>query len=441
MLVDSREVRILSLSIAQLQRVLPSQPRPAHLARVRPSVQEPQLPPSVDWSKSFAKRTSQGGDALTAILSLADTKDVITFSGGFPAPETFPVDVLGELTEALLAGPGMNALQYSPTEGLPSVRRAMADMVETSQGRRPDPDHLLVTSGGIEAMQLLSRVLLDPGDLVFVEAPTYLGAAMAFSGFEAEVRGIDMDADGLVVDRLAEALAGGARPKLVYVIPDHQNPTGHSLSVERRRQLVELCRHHGVLLVEDVAYRELGFDGSTRPSLWSLAPEIVVQIGTFSKIFFPGVRLGWAIGPDELVAAMTAAKQNSDQCAGALGQRLLEEFLATGMFEAHLKHARGIYAARGAAMVSALEHHLGEEVSFTRPSGGFFVWLTAGEKLDTQALCESASQMKVAYVPGRPFYVDGRGRNELRLSFSRTAEAEIFEGIGRLAGVIRSARV
>jgi 2-aminoadipate transaminase len=370
---------------------------------------------------------------------LADAKDIITFSGGFPAPETFPVDVLGELTEGLLAGSGTNALQYSPTEGLPSVRRAMADMVEESQGGRPDPDHLLVTSGGIEAMQLLSRVLIDPGDLVFVEAPTYLGAVMAFAGFEAEVRGIDMDEDGLIVDQLADALARGARPKLVYVIPDHQNPTGYSLSSERRRHLVELCRHHGVLLVEDVAYRELGFDGATRPSLWSLGPDVVVQIGTFSKIFFPGVRLGWAIGPETVVSAMTAAKQNSDQCAGALGQRLLEAFLATGGFEAHLKHAQGIYAARGAAMVSALEHHLGDEVEFTRPAGGFFVWLTANPAVDTEALCDVASARRVAYVPGRPFYVDGRGRNEIRLSFSRTSEEEIFEGIGRLAEVIRSA--
>lgn len=394
------------------------------------------MPSSVDWSGIFAKRAARRGDAITAILSLADAKDVITFSGGFPATETFPVDVLAELTEGLLAAPGHSALQYAPTEGLPSVRQAMADLVDQTQGSRPDPEGLLVTSGGIEALQLLSRVLLDPGDLVFVEAPSYLGAIMAFAGFEATVQGIDMDEEGMRVDDLEAALAGGARPKLVYVIPDHQNPTGYSLSIERRAALVEICRRYGVLLVEDVAYRELSFDGVARPSLWSLGPDIVVQIGTFSKIFFPGVRLGWAIGPREIVSVITAAKQNSDQCAGALGQRLLEAFLAGGHFESHLKHARGIYAERAAAMVAALEATIGSGVTFTRPTGGFFVWLTGPKEIDTTALCETASRRGVAYVPGRPFYVDGRGQNEIRLSYSRATESEIEEGITRLAPLL-----
>jgi 2-aminoadipate transaminase len=415
-------------------------PRPSRRELVEPTVQEISVSTSLEWSGLFARRTAKGGDALTAILSLADAKDVITFSGGFPAAQAFPVEALGELTETLLADEGRSALQYSPTEGLPSVRRAMADFVEQSQGARPEPERLLVTSGGIEALQLLSRVLLDPGDLVLVEAPTYLGAVMAFAGFEAEVQGIDMDGDGLRVDDLEAVLAGGARPKLIYVIPDHQNPTGHSLSTERRRALVELCRHYGVLCIEDVAYRELSFDGSTRPSLWSLGPDVVLQIGTFSKIFFPGVRLGWAIGPGEVVSVMTAAKQNSDQCAGALGQRLLESFLATGQFEAHLKHARGIYSERGAAMVAALEEHAGSGLSFTRPSGGFFVWLTAPAGVDTEALCPEASRRGVAYVPGRPFYVDGRGRSEIRLSFSRASEQEIAEGIARLAPLLQAGR-
>ena len=250
---------------------------------------------ATDWPEHFARRASQGGDALTAILSLAASTDVITFSGGFPAPETFPVDVLRRLSAELLDDEAAVALQYSPTEGLPMVRGAVSDMLVSGQGRAPED--VLITSGGIEALQLLARTFIDTGDLVMVEAPTYLGAIMAFAGFEAQVVGIPIDDGGLRVDELEASLVAGHRPKLLYVIPEHQNPTGLSLAVDRRAALVDVCRRHGVLIVEDVAYRDLGFDGQAAPSLWSLGPDVVVQIGTFSKVFTPGVRLGWAVGP------------------------------------------------------------------------------------------------------------------------------------------------
>jgi 2-aminoadipate transaminase len=369
---------------------------------------------------------------------LAASTDVITFSGGFPAPETFPVDVLQDLLPRLVKDDTATALQYSPTEGLPAAREAVSALLEQTQGPSVDPATVLITSGGIEGLQLLARTMIDPGDRVIVEAPTYLGAIMAFAGFEAEVEGVPMDDDGLRVDALEAALARGRPPKLLYVIPDHQNPSGRSLADDRRRAVVDVCRRHGVLVVEDVAYRELGFDGTAATSLWSLAPDVVLQLGTFSKILMPGVRLGWAVGPAAVVGAMTAAKQNSDQCAGALGQVLMAEYLRGGHLATTLDVARPLYRSRAETMLAALEEHMPAGVTWTRPSGGFFVWLTAPEQIDARALLAPAGRLGVAYVPGAPFYTDLQGDNQFRLSFSRADEASIREGIRRLATLIRN---
>jgi 2-aminoadipate transaminase len=392
--------------------------------------------PALDWPALFARRASRGGDELSAILSLAASGDVITFSGGFPAPEAFPVNVLQEIIPRLLTDAAAVALQYSPTEGLPMAREAVATLLEETQGTRVDPRDVLVTSGGIEGLQLLTRTLIEPGDRVLVEAPTYLGAIMAFAGFEADVEGVPIDEDGLRVDELEAALTDGRPPKLLYIIPDHQNPTGLSLSADRRRALVDVCRRHQLLIVEDVAYRELGFDGSAAPSLWSLAPDVVVQLGTFSKILVPGVRLGWAVGPAAVLAAMTAAKQNSDQCSGALGQTLMAEYVMGGHLSRTLGVARALYRHRAGAMLDALSTHMPDGVTWTRPAGGFFVWLTAPEDVDTRALVAAAARLGVAYVPGAPFYTDTRGGNQIRLSYSRADESSIGEGIRRLATLL-----
>jgi 2-aminoadipate transaminase len=394
------------------------------------------LAPTV-WPELFARRTSRGGDELTAILSLAAATDVITFSGGFPAPETFPVEVLQELTSSLLAADSALALQYSPTEGLPDARAAIAGMLAGRQGVSVDAGDVLVTSGGIEALQLLARTFVDPGDRVLVEAPSYLGAIMAFAGFEAQVDGVTVDDGGLRIDELEQVLSGGARPKLLYVIPDHQNPTGLSLAADRRAPLVELCRRYGVLVVEDVAYRDLGFDDDAPPSLWSLGPDVVVQIGTFSKVFAPGVRLGWAVGPMSVIGAMTAAKQNSDQCSGAFGQMLMARFVTAGHLDRNLVLARRLYEARATTMLRALEEHMPDGYRWTRPRGGFFVWLTAPDDVDARALVAPAARLGVAYVPGSPFYTDARGDNCFRLAYSRATEDDITEGVRRLGTLLR----
>jgi 2-aminoadipate transaminase len=393
-----------------------------------------------DWNFAPARRTqSLGGGEITAILALAGASDVITFSGGFPDPATFPASVLSEITARLITEDSGVALQYSATEGIAGVRDYVAGRLAAREGRAPGAGQLMITSGGIDCMELIAKSYIDPGDLVVVEAPTYLGAIMAFRGYEADVRGVPVDGDGMRVEVLADQLAAGLRPKMLYTIPDFQNPTGLTMSARRRHDLVALARHYGFLIVEDVAYSELGFTHAPPPSLWSMAPDVVLQAGTFSKIFCPGVRMGWAAGPDEIVSRLVVAKQNSDQCSGALGQRMLEEYGRGGHMERQLAASRALYARRAALMARALAAHMPEGTTWTTPEGGFYIWLTAPGRVDTAALAVAARARKVAYVPGRPFYPGDDGAAQIRLAYSRVADDLIDEGVRRIGEVLRTA--
>jgi 2-aminoadipate transaminase len=392
-------------------------------------------PESRVWEALFAERTRAGaGDGIAAILGLLANPELISFAGGFPDPLTFPAERAAQLLAELAAAGDVSAFQYAPTQGLAGTRDALAARLESLQGSRPADTELLVTSGGIEALELVAKSFLDTGDTVVVEGPTYVGAIMAFRSFEADVVAVPLDEDGLDVDALEATLAGGLRPKLLYTIPDHQNPAGVTLAAERRAALVELARHYGFLIVEDVAYRELGFDGTAPPSLWSLGPDVVVQAGTTSKTFFPGVRLGWAAGPAEVVAQLVSAKQNTDQCSGALGQRLFEEYARRGWIDDQVTRSRELYARKGARLLAALAREMPAGVEWTRPQGGFFSWLTvAGHAAD---VARRAADEGVAVVPGALFYPDGRGTSNIRLSFSMVDEELIDVGIARLAALV-----
>ena len=392
-----------------------------------------------DWSAGLAQRTrTLGGGEITAILALAGATDIITFSGGFPDPATFPAEILAEIAGRLIAGDTAVSLQYAATEGLTGVRDYMAGRLESLEGARPGAGELMITSGGIDCMELLAKSYLDPGDQVVVEAPTYLGAIMAFRGYEADLHGVPMDDDGMRVDVLAGLLAGGLRPKIVYTIPDYQNPTGLSMSADRRTELVGLARRYGFLICEDVAYRELGFGGPPPVSLWSLAPDVVLQAGTGSKIFFPGVRLGWAAGPRQVIGRLVVAKQNSDQCSGALGQRMFEEYGRAGHLDRQIVASRALYARRAELTTQALAAHMPDGTTWTTPRGGFYVWLTAPDGADTVALSAAARDRKVAYVPGRPFYPGDAGAAQIRLAYSRVADDLIDEGIRRIGEVLKT---
>jgi 2-aminoadipate transaminase len=387
---------------------------------------------------SFAERTrGDVGEGIASVLALLGRADLISFAGGFPDPQTFPRERAASLLAEFAAAGESAAFQYGPTRGLAGTLDAVAGRIEALQGRRPADDELLITSGAIEALELVGKSFLDRGDTVVVEAPTYLGAIQAFRSFEAELVAVPMDADGLEVDVLERLLAGGLRPKLLYTIPDHQNPAGVSLSVERRGALVELARRNGFVIVEDVAYRELGFGGDALPSLWSLAPDVVLQAGTTSKTFFPGVRLGWAVGPAEVSAQLVNAKQNTDQCASALGQRLFEEYVRRGWIEEQLARSRALYARKCELTLAALARHF-PDAQWTTPSGGFFTWLTL--PVDTTELARHAGEAGVGIVPGALFYPDGRGRENVRLSFSMVDESQIDAGIEQLAATTRTLR-
>jgi 2-aminoadipate transaminase len=388
---------------------------------------------TVDWTARFARRTHGRDGTLSAILALANASGVINFSGGFPDHCLFPTDTLEVLVEKLLHDDASVALQYAPSEGIAGTREVLADQLLRAQGVRPGPAELMVTSGGIDAITLIAKSMLDPGDTVVVEEPSYVGAVTGFTSFDVAVAAVPIDADGLDVDAFGRLLESGVRPKLVYTIPEHQNPTGWTLAPERRPALVELCRRYGVLIVEDVAYRELGFAGEPAPSLWSLGPDVVVQIGTFSKTFFPGVRLGWAAGPADVIAQMIFAKQNSDQCSGALGQRLIEEFIRGGHYDDHVVRARALYRRRAATMTAALEASFaGTAARWSRPDGGFFSWLRL-PGVDTTALAVRAREANVAFVPGAGFFAGPADTEHVRLSYSRVSEPDIVEGIARLA--------
>ncbi len=390
------------------------------------------------YRPAFSTRAAaSAGGEIARIMALADSTDVITLSGGFPDPVTFDGPALTEAFARVSVEPA--ALQYAPTQGVPGLRRWIADRLERLEGTRPTDGGLMVTSGGIEALELISKVLLDPGDATIVEAPSYLGAIMAFHSYESRVLTVPTDDDGLDVAALA-VLLDRTTAKFLYTIPDHQNPAGVSMSTERRHELVALARRHGLLILEDVAYRELGFDDNRRPSLWSLAPDVVAQLGTFSKTFTPGFRMGWVAAPEALVAKLVLAKQNSDQCTGAMGQRLLEDYGGSGLLDRQIERARTLYARRCGLLLEAMDKHLPDGFGWTVPHGGFFTWVTAPDSLDLVDLYDRAIEAGVAYVPGVPFYPDGqRGRSEMRLSFSRVADTDIAEAVRRLGTVFTEA--
>ncbi len=388
------------------------------------------------WEALYAARTrGDVGEGIAAVLALLGVPDVISFAGGFPDPATFPRERVSALLGEFAATGEATAFQYAPTRGLAGALEAFADRIEWQQGRRPTAGELVITSGAIEALELVGKSFLDAGDLVVVEGPTYLGAIQAFRTFETTLDVVPLDDDGLQVDELRRRLERGLRPKLVYTIPDHQNPAGVTLSAERRSELVELARTHGFLIVEDVAYRELGFAGDAMPSLWSLAPDVVIQAGTTSKTLFPGVRLGWAIAPPEVAARLVSAKQTTDQCAGAFGQRVFEEFQRRGWIDEQVARSRALYERKCARLLAALERSMPEGARWTTPQGGFFTWLTL-PGMDTSELAKRAVEQRVAIVPGSLFFPDGDGGDSVRLSFSLVDEEQIDEGIERLATLV-----
>jgi 2-aminoadipate transaminase len=389
----------------------------------------------------FADRTLRmNPSAIREILKLVALPDIISFAGGMPAPELFPYTGLEAATRrALDTGLALASLQYGLSEGYVPLREAIAASLAT-EGIHTTADRVVITTGSQQAIDLVARVLLNPGDEVVVGDPTFLGALQSFTGYEANYLTVPSDEDGMRTDVL-EGILKSFRPKLIYAIPNFVNPTGLSMSDARKAELYALAREHGIPVLEDDPYGELYF-GAERPrSLRSLDAdgETVVLCRTFSKVLAPGLRVGYMVMPTALQARVMPAKQAADLHTGQLNQVLIHEFLASGELDSHLGHLRDVYRRRRDLMRSALERHFPAGCRWTSPEGGLFFWVALPNGLSAEALLATAVERKVAFIPGKPFYAQGGGENTLRLNFSNASEANIEEGIRRLGTAIAEA--
>jgi len=392
---------------------------------------------SLPWLDRYAPRvTGITGSPIDRSIGLVQQapRDLVAFSIGAPAAEALPQAALAAAAAAAFDGDPVGALGYGPTEGEAVLRRALLAWLAEG-GEAVAADELLVTAGGTQGLDLVCKLFVGAGDLVLAETPTYSNAIAIVAGYEGRILRCPMDGEGLMVERLP-ALVGDARPKLVYVNPTYQNPSGTTLSLERRHALLALAERWDAIVLEDDPYALLGFAGEPPPSLWSLdrARARVVAVRTFSKILAPGLRVGWVQAPAAILARMVAAKQGLDTCTGVLAQRLVAGFLAEGGMAAHLVRLRREYRQRRDAMVASLQRHFGNlaGVSWTEPEGGFFLWLTLPQGTDAERLFALSLQEGVAFIPGTAFRAPGEGAHELRLCFAHPTPDAIETGVRRL---------
>lgn len=376
---------------------------------------------------------------IRALFSVAERPEIVSFAGGMPDLSVMDLDAVAEMTARIIREQGAVALQYGGGQGRPQLREALVDVMAYA-GVPATADELLVTVGGQQALELIAKCFIDPGDIVIAEGPTYVGAVAAMKSHQADVRHVPMDADGMRMDLLEELLASlqreGRRAKYLYTIPNHQNPGGVSMSEARRHRLAELAEAHDLLVMEDDAYGLLGFDGETATSLRTLIPERVIYLGTMSKTFSPGVRTGWIAAPTPVREKLVLLREAADLCPGNLTQLMIERWLMTQPWQEQIKRYRALYQHKASLMLDALASEMPVEVDWTRPRGGFFVWLTVPTGIDTSALLAKAIGRRVAYVPGRGFYDDGSGGDRLRLCFSFPPTDRIREGVSRLAELL-----
>jgi 2-aminoadipate transaminase len=398
----------------------------------------------VDYQPFFARLTRGAERSLIReLLNVSRQRHVISFAGGFPDPSTFPVAEIAEVTQELLRSSAALALQYGPTEGDPALRDQLVTWM-AKDGLRVGREQVLVTTSSQQALDLVGKVFLDPGDVVVVELPTYLGGLQAFRAYGAELVGVPQDDEGIDVARLAQTLhrlrRAGRRVKLLYAVPDFQNPSGVTWSLARRERLLALAHEFDALVVEDNPYRELRFAGTAPPPIAALDREgRTLYLSTFSKTLAPGLRIGWIAGPEPVVAQCVTVKQAMDLCSPSLTQAVAAALLRRGDLLRRLPATIARYGHKRDVMLEALAHEMPPGVGWTRPEGGLFLWVRLPEELDAGALLRAAVDAGVMYVPGQAFFADGGGRNTLRLNFSYPSEHEIRTGIARLASLVRQA--
>jgi 2-aminoadipate transaminase len=377
-----------------------------------------------------------GTSAVREILKVTERPDIISFAGGLPAPELFPVDAFAQAHAEVFAEEGAAALQYSTTEGWLPLREWIAARMR-KKGIGAAADRVLITSGSQQGIDLVAKVFLDPGDGVIVESPTYLAALQAFNGMEASLIPVGSDDLGMRVDEV-ETILSSRTAKLIYLVPDFQNPKGTTLSLERRKRLAAAAKRWGAMILEDDPYGELRFAGDAVPPLAALDDDgVVIYISTFSKTLSPGMRVGWAVASAEVFAALVIAKQPTDLHTSTIGQRATARLLASFDYEAHLSRLKQEYGFRCGVMVDSLEHQFPPGTRWTRPEGGLFLWIELPNGVNDEELLGDAIAEKVAFVPGSAFFAGEPKHNFVRLNFSNSRPEAIEEGIGRLAKALK----
>jgi 2-aminoadipate transaminase len=400
----------------------------------------------ISWEQRFAQRTRlMHGSAIRELLKVTERPDFISFAGGLPAPEVFPVEEVASAAQQILHKQGTQALQYGATEGYRPLREFIAQQMTEEAGFPVSLENVLITTGSQQALDLLGKTLVDPGDTLLVESPTYLAALQAWNAYGAKYHEVAADEQGLQIEALESALTGES--KFLYTIPNFQNPSGVTLSLERRERLVEMAHRAGLLIIEDDPYRELRFEGAHLPRLFDLDGQRqasassytgnVVYINTFSKVLAPGLRVGWMVAAAELINKLVQAKQGTDLHTATLNQMLAYELAQSGFIRQHLPITIRAYRERRDAMLAALAQHFPEGVRWTHPQGGMFLWVTLPAGIDTEEMLRAAIDQKVAFVPGTSFHPTGGGTHTMRLNFSNARPDAIYDGIARLSGVLQ----
>ena len=400
------------------------------------------------WEHRYAQRTkSMGSSAIRELLKLTQEPGLISFAGGLPAPEVFPVDEFRDACDVVLSEVGSQALQYSTTEGYLPLREMIARH-SSRYGIEVEIENIQITSGSQQALDLLGKILINPGDRILVEAPTYLGALQAWNTYGPEYVTVPSDEYGMKTDALENALRSG--PKFIYVLPNFQNPMGVTLPLERRHQLVELADRYGVPIVEDDPYGQLRYEGEHLPPVLVLDiqyqekcnnphPGNVIYLSTFSKTLAPGIRLAWIVAPKSVISKIVLTKQGADLHTSTFNQLVAHQGAHSGFLDQHIRLIRQTYGERRDVMLAAMEEHFPKEVTWTKPEGGMFLWVTLPKGLNAKELFKEAVKLKVAYVPGESFFPNGGGENTLRMNFSNATPEQIETGIERLGQVFTKA--
>lgn len=386
-----------------------------------------------------ARAAGMTASEVRALFSVASRPEVVSLAGGMPNLSALRLDALAVEVADVISREGLVALQYGSAHGTPQLREQICEVMAL-EGVSGHPDDLVVTVGSQMALDIVTRIFCDPGDVILAEGPSYVGALGTFTAYQAKIVHVAMDDAGLVPAALREALAaaeaGGRRVKFLYTIPNFHNPAGVTLAVPRRAEILDICARHGVLVVEDNPYGLLGFDGQTYPTLRSMDPDNVVYLGSFSKTFAAGLRVGWVLAPHAVREKLVLAAESATLCPPTLNQMIVSRYLATHDWKGQIKSFQQAYRERRDAMLSALDQHMPAGCTWTRPDGGFFVWMTIPEGVDSKAMLPRAVTARVAYVSGTGFYADGFGSRQLRLSFCYPTPERIREGVRRLAAVL-----